>query len=89
MPDLSDRVRQIIVDHFASVRHVDAEHIDHSRVVPDTRMVEDLGADSLDLAEIVFSLEDHFGCEIGEDEVARVITVGDIVALIQHRPDSD
>ena len=57
----------------------------HSRVVPNARLVEDLGADSLDLVDIVFSLEDHFGCEIAEEDVARVVTVGDVVELIQGR----
>ena len=43
MTDIADRVRQIIVDHFK------ARDIDSARVVPDARLIEDLGADSLDL----------------------------------------
>ena len=53
------------------------------RVVPGARLVEDLGADSLDLVEIVFALEDQFGREISETEVEKVGTVADVVALIE------
>ena len=79
MTDIADRVRQIIVDHFTKVRHIDA-----SRVVPDAHLVEDLGADSLDLVEILFSLEDQFDREISEDQMTKLATVRDIITLIEH-----
>ena len=79
MTDIADRVRQIIVDHFAKVRNVDP-----SRVVPNARLVEDLGADSLDLVELVFLLEDQFDREISEGETAKLITVGEVIALIER-----
>jgi len=79
MTDIGDRVRQIIVDHFTKARHIDASHI-----VSDARLLEDLNADSLDLVEIFFSLEDEFEREISEDQAAKLVTVGDVIALIKR-----
>jgi acyl carrier protein len=80
MTEIADQVRQIIVDHFK------ARHVDPARVAPEARLVEDLGADSLDLVEIVFALEDHFGREIDEADIELAVTVGDIIALIEREP---
>ena len=78
LPAPSDRVRQIVVDHFRKVRHIDPSH-----VLPDARLIEDLNADSLALVEIVFLLEDEFGREISEDQTAKLLTVGDVISLIE------
>jgi acyl carrier protein len=83
--DVSDQVRQIIIDHFASVKHVDVRHADLSLVVPHARLIEDLSADSLDLMEIVFALEDEFGREITEGDLAKVETVGHLIELIERQ----
>jgi acyl carrier protein len=77
MTEIADRVRQIIANHFR------ARNIDPARVVPAARLVEDLGADSLDLVEIVFALEDQFGREIGDEETERLVAVADVIALIE------
>ena len=54
-------------------------------ITMETRLVEDLGADSLDAVEIMFALEEEFGMEI-EDDVAQTIkTVGDLVKYIEDR----
>jgi len=79
MTDTADRVRQIIVDHFTKIRGVEA-----SRIVPDARLVEDLNADSLDLVEILFSIEDQFGREMSEVQAAKLVTVRDVIALIER-----
>jgi acyl carrier protein len=50
----------------------EARHVGRARIVPGARLVEDLGADSLDLVELVFALQDQFGREIGEDETERL-----------------
>jgi acyl carrier protein len=78
MTDTADRVRQIIVGHFTKIRPVDA-----AAVVPDARLLEDLHADSLDLVEISFLLEDEFGREVSEDQAGSLVTVGDIITLIE------
>jgi acyl carrier protein len=78
MTDTADRVRQIIVDHFMKIRPIDA-----AVVVPNARLLEDLHADSLDLVESFFLLEDEFGLEVSEDQAASLVTVGDIITLIE------
>jgi len=49
----------------------------------DTRLVEDLGADSLDAVEIMFALEEKFGLEIEDDAALQMKTVGDLVNYIE------
>lgn len=50
----------------------------------DTRFVEDLKADSLDLVELVMDLEDRYGVEIPDEQLAEVKTVGDIIGIIEN-----
>lgn len=49
----------------------------------ETRLVEDLGADSLDAVEIMFALEEEFGMEIEDDAAQAIKTVGDLVKYIE------
>jgi acyl carrier protein len=77
--EVDAQVREIITNHFKT------RDIDPARIVSDARLLDDIGADSLDLVEIGFALEDHFGREIDEAEMDRATTVGDIIALIEHR----
>jgi acyl carrier protein len=63
-----------ISDHFKAIE------IDPSHVVPEAHLVEDLGADSLDIVETVFAVEDQFGHEIGEEETEGLVTVADLIA---------
>ena len=49
----------------------------------ETRLVEDLGADSLDAVEIMFALEEKFGLEIDDDAALQMKTVGDLVNYIE------
>jgi acyl carrier protein len=76
MTEVAEQVREIIATHFKE------RGIDPARVVPKAHLHGDLEADSLDLVEIAFALEDHFGREITEPEMNRIMTVGDIIALI-------
>ena len=81
MTDTADHIHKIIADHFARVRGIDA-----ARVVPSAHFVNDLDADSLDVIEIVFSLEEQFGREIAEHELDKLVTVADVIALIEREP---
>lgn len=49
-----------------------------------SRLVEDLGADSLDIVELIMSFEDEFGVSLPDEDVAKLKTVGDIVAYINN-----
>ena len=53
--------------------------------VPGARLVDDLGMDSLDAAELVIALEQQFGIAVSDAEVARLETVGDMVTLVVER----
>lgn len=54
-------------------------------VKPEARFREDLGADSLDLVELVMELEERFGSEISDEEAQQIKTVGDAVKYIEDR----
>lgn len=57
-------------------------NIDVKTIKPTSKIVEDLGADSLDMIEMLMSLEDEFGISVPDDQVANLKTVKDIVAFI-------
>ncbi|MEB6300662.1 acyl carrier protein [Mammaliicoccus sciuri] len=69
-----DKVKDIIVDRLG----VDAE-----KVTPEASFKDDLGADSLDIAELVMELEDEFDMEIPDEEAEKISTVGDAVKYIE------
>ena len=56
--------------------------IDEAQITADTRIIEDLGADSLDVVQMLMTLEDDFGITVSEDEASNLRTVSDIVSLI-------
>ena len=49
-----------------------------------SRLVEDLGADSLDVVELIMTFEDEFGIALPDEDVAKMKTVGDIIAYIKN-----
>ena len=53
------------------------------KVTPDAKIVEDLGADSLDLVELLSQLEDDYGITIPDDEVESLVTVADMDAELE------
>lgn len=54
-------------------------------IEPDSRLVEDLGVDSLDLVSIVLSTQERFGVAVDEDDVATLRTVSDLVSYVERR----
>lgn len=70
---------------FEQVRALIAEqmHIDANSITEDKRIVEDLGADSLDTVEMLMTLEETFGIAIPDEDAAHLKTVGDIVKYIE------
>jgi len=67
------------------VKEVVVEQLDVSvdEVKEDSKFVEDLGADSLDVVELVMALEEKFDIEIPDDEAEKIMTVGDAVKYIE------
>ena len=72
---------------FEDVRKLIAEqmHLDVETITEDKRIVEDLGADSLDTVEMLMTLEDNFGIAIPDEEAVNLKTVGDIVKYIEAK----
>ena len=72
---------------FEKVAAILAEQLDVEldTIKMETSLVDDLGADSLDVVDLVMSLEDEFDVEIPDEDVENVRTVGDIVKYLEER----
>ncbi|MDO4289193.1 MAG: acyl carrier protein [Eubacterium sp.] len=68
-------------EKFKKVQEIIAEQleVDADKITMDTRMVEDLEADSLDIIELIMAFEDTFGVKMPDEELEKIKTVGDIV----------
>lgn len=73
MADTLERVKKIIVDRLG---------VEESEVTLEATFKDDLGADSLDVVELVMELEDEFELEISDEEAEKISTVGDVVNYI-------
>lgn len=76
MADVLERVSKIIVDRLG---------VDEEKVTMEASFQEDLGADSLDIVELVMELEDEFDMEISDDDAEEISTVGDAVDYIKKQ----
>lgn len=70
-----DRVKKIIVEQLG---------VDENEVVATASFVEDLNADSLDLVELIMSLEEEFGLEISDEDAEKIVTVQDAIDYINE-----
>ena len=71
---------------FEKVRDVIMEQLgieDESSISAATTFIDDLGADSLDVVELIMALEEEFGLEIPETEAEKIVSVGDVVEYIK------
>ena len=71
---VEEKVKKIIVDQLG----VSADEVNL-----DASFVEDLGADSLDLTELIMAMEEEFGIEIGDEDAQKILKVKDAVAYIE------
>ena len=71
---------------FEEMKELIAEglSIDESRITKEASFKDDLGADSLDLFELVMSLEDKYDVEIPSEELEKLLTVGDVIKYIEE-----
>ena len=75
---VQDRVKEIIVEQLG---------VNADQVTPEAKFIEDLGADSLDTAELVMAFEEEFGAEIPDEDAEKLQTVGDVIKYIEDRGD--
>ncbi len=75
MATVSERLKKIIVDQLG---------VDESEVVPSASFVEDLNADSLDLVELIMSLEEEFKLQISDEDAEKITTVKEAEDYIEE-----
>lgn len=71
-----EKVRKIICDQL---------DVDEDSVTMEANVAEDLGADSLDVVDLIMSMEEEFDTEIPDEEAENIKTVGDIVKFIESK----
>ena len=71
-----DKVKQLLAEQL---------NIPAEKIVAESRVIEDLGADSLDVVEMLMTLEDNFNVTVTDEESVALKTVGDIVKLIDSK----
>jgi len=71
---VEERVKEIIVDQLG---------VDENEVTPEAKFIDDLGADSLDIVELVMALEEEYDIEISDEEAEKIQTVGDATEFIK------
>ena len=74
-------------DTFAEVKSVIAEEleVEEDQITMESMIVEDLGADSLDVVELIMRLEEKFDVEIPDEDAEKIQTVGDAVKFIEAK----
>ena len=73
---IEERVKKIIAEQLG---------VEDEEVNPESRFVEDLGADSLDTVELVMALEEEFGIEIPDEDAEKIVTVQNAIDYISER----
>ncbi len=76
-------LEQEVIDIVVEQLGVDKNDVDMSK-----SFIEELNADSLDLTELIMTLEERFGFEISEEEAEKLKTVGDVVSYIKQRQEA-
>jgi acyl carrier protein len=74
--EIPAKIKEVIVEQLG----VDAE-----RVRPDASFIDDLGADSLDIVELVMAMEEEFDIEIPDEEAEKLKSVSDVVSYLQTK----
>jgi len=75
LDNILERVKQIVVDQLG---------VDEEEVTEKASFVDDLGADSLDIVELIMAFEEEFEMEIPDEEAEKIVTVGDAVRYIKE-----
>lgn len=73
---IEQKVKEIIVEQLS---------VNPEQVTSEARFIEDLGADSLDVVEIVMAFEEEFGVEVPDEDAEKLLTVGEVVKYIEDK----
>jgi acyl carrier protein len=76
MSDTADRVKKIVTEHLG---------VEADKVTEDAAFIDDLGADSLDIVELVMAFEEEFGVEIPDEAAEDIATVKDAITYIEKQ----
>jgi acyl carrier protein len=74
MSETAERVKKIVVEHLG---------VETEKVTEEASFIDDLGADSLDIVELVMAFEEEFGVEIPDDAAEKIATVRDAITYIE------
>jgi len=72
----SERLRAVVAEQLG---------LDRTEIVPEARILDDLGADSLDIVELVMALEETFDIEVPDADVEMLQTIGDVAAYVEKK----
>ncbi|HXW60226.1 MAG TPA: acyl carrier protein [Myxococcota bacterium] len=72
---IEERVRSIISDQLG---------VSEDEVKPDSKFIEDMGADSLDIVELIMAMEEEFEIEIPDEEAEKIRNVNDVITYIKN-----
>jgi acyl carrier protein len=71
-----DKIKEIIVEQLG---------VSADEVVPEASFIDDLGADSLDIVELVMAIEEEWGLEIPDDDAEKILTIQDAINYVEER----
>ena len=74
MSDITARIKKVVAKNLET---------DESRITPDSKFVDDLGADSLDQVELIMALEEEFGIEIPDEQAEKIQTIADAIKYVE------
>ena len=76
MSETADRVKKIVVEHLG---------VEPEKVTPEASFIDDLGADSLDIVELVMEFEKEFNIDIPDEDAEKLRTVGDAIGYLNQK----
>lgn len=74
--DIMEKVKKIIVDQLG---------VEADKVKEDSSFIDDLGADSLDIVELIMAFEEEFDIEISDEEAENIKVVGDVIRYLEDK----
>jgi acyl carrier protein len=77
---VEERIKEIIVEQLG---------VSADEAVNEASFIDDLGADSLDIVELVMAIEEEFGIEVPDEDAERMQSIGDVISYVQEKTSGD